>query len=671
MSLPFQIPRYCLFWLLIAQALVILPHLERIPVWLIAAWLFSVVWRILVYQGRWSFPGGFVKLMLVITSGVCIMLSYGSFFGLEPTVAWLITAYIFKLLEMRSRRDIIVVIYLSYFVIVTQLLFTQSMPHVFYLLGGAVLITTSLIVLHQSADRPQLWAPLALAIKMILQAVPLMIIMFLVFPRFEPFWSVPLPSHQSKTGFGNRMSPGDIARLARSGELAFRAEFEGTMPTQQELYWRGLVLSEFNGRSWLPSDDKKLDSVSMDYKLVSASKVFQYSVILEPTQRHWLFSLPVAESSNNGVLYDRDFLLSSEFSLSRRFKYDVVSYVNVIREPHLERSRRRRELKLPDDFNPRARQIAHEWMNELEDQERYVARVLRYFNEKPFVYTLQPPRLGEHSVDEFLFRTRKGFCEHYASSFAFMMRAAGIPARVVVGYQGGTRSPYSNYIIVRQLDAHAWVEVWMAGQGWIRLDPTSMVSPDRIEYGSEETLAEEETFLSESPLSLIHLRNISWVRDLQFRYDQINHRWHTWVLGYDSQLQFETLKALLGEVTPQRMVLAILLSGGLVLAMIAIGLLLHRTAPKPDPVVKLYKKFCRRIERTGLKRQQGEGAQDFADRLIDYRPDLRTEVGAITKLFMQLEYSGEGASAGQIKQLRLMIRELSMMPRLYQRSPEI
>ncbi len=668
MSLLFQIPRYCLLWLLIAQALVIAPHFERLPIWLMVAWVFCVFWRVLVYQGRWSYPSGVVKLMLVIISAIGIIMTYGSFLGLEPTVVMLITAYIFKLLEMRSRRDIIVVIYLSYFVIVTQLLFTQTMPHAIYLFLSAALVTTSLIVLHQSADRQQFWPPFFLSMKMTAQAIPLMIIMFLVFPRLEPFWSVPLPSHQNKMGVGNRMSPGDITQLARSGALAFRAEFEGDIPQQSELYWRGLVLTEFNGRTWRPDDAPKQSILSENYKLTTRSKVLKYTLILEATQQNWLFALPIAESDSKHVLYDQDFILATDQAIKRRSQFRFVSYSNTKLEPYLDPLRYQQELSLPKGFNPRAINMANQWRQSVTNDESYVAIVLNYFTNKPFVYTLQPSALGEHSVDEFLFRTRRGFCEHYASSFVFLMRAGGIPARVVMGYQGGTRSPYDNYVIVRQLDAHAWAEVWLPSKGWIRVDPTSAVSPDRIELGSEEALAEEPAFLADSPFSIIKLKDIEWLRRMQLRYDQLNHRWHSFVLGYDAKLQFETLREILGDVTPQRLALTIIGSGGLVVTFIALGLLLHRSGPKPDPVVKQYKRFCQRASRLGIRRKKGEGAMDFAQRLKLVKPELGNEIDEITRLFVELEYSEATAGARDVKRLKQLIREFAINPKLYQRT---
>jgi transglutaminase-like putative cysteine protease len=653
-----------LFWLLIAQAFVMAPHILRLPKWFFLIWAVCVGWRILIYQGRWFYPGKLIKIALVIASVVGIVRSYGNVIGLEPAVALLLSAYLLKLLEMRSKRDILLLIFLSYFVIVTNLLFSQTPLSAVYMLVCVAMVSTALIAMQQSAEMQSLWRPLKMSATMVLQALPLMLILFLVFPRIDPFWSVPLPSHQAKTGMSDSMSPGQVTRLAQSDALAFRVSFEGDIPQQSQLYWRGLVLSHFDGKSWTPAHQDRFDEPPLNFRVENDVR-YRYEIVMEASQQPWLFTLPVAHALQGEAVYSQDYVLSTPRPIRQRMQFRVESQIFAEREPLLFEYRLERELQLPRNVNPRARQLAEQWRKRYRNDMDYANAVLRYFREKPFVYTLEPPALGYHSVDEFLFESRRGFCEHYASSFTFMLRAAGIPARVVAGYQGGTKSPYDNYLIVRQLDAHAWAEIWIRGRGWVRIDPTAAVAPERIELGSEEFLSDQSNFLADSPLSPLQFRDVLWLRKLQLRYDQINYSWHRWVLNYDSQLQLQTLKALLGEVTPQRLIVAVLISGGFILGLIALQFFIRQPLQHSDPVLKVYKRFCRKFARLGFVRRSGEGPRTFAGRIIEKRPDLKGSVNEITLLFEEIQYSGESPDKNKLQQLKKQVTALSIKrPRL-------
>ena len=661
MSLLFQVPRYCLLWLLIAQSLIILPHSERLPTWVLFVWLVCVAWRVMIYRGRLFYPGKLIKISLVIMSIAGIFREYGNIVGLEPAVAVLITAYLLKLLEMRSKRDILLLIHLGYFVTVTQLLFMQGIPSALYMGLCLIVVSTALIALHQSAETNQFIRPFRIASTMVAQALPLMLLVFLVFPRIDPFWSVPLPSHQAKTGMGDSMSPGDISKLTRSDALAFRAVFENEIPEQSQLYWRGLVLSNYDGHSWTPIKQPAIDSPPINF-IANKQQPYIYDLIMEPTQQNWLFTLPVAQahSGSAGLLYQAEYTLSTRLPIRQRMKISIRSNLNALREPRLYPKLRQRELQLPARVNPDSRELAIQWRKAARDDLAYISRVLTFYRQQAFIYTLEPPRLGRNGIDQFLFDTRRGFCEHYAGSFTFLMRAAGIPARVVVGYQGGVKNPYENYLTIRQFDAHAWSEVWLEGNGWVRIDPTAAVSPDRIELGSEEVLARQHSFLADSPLSALKLRNIQWIRGLQQRYDQLNYSWHQFVLGYDNEVQMETLTTLLGEVTPQRLIIAILSVGGVVIALIALQLLFSQPPRRKDPVAKVYRRFCKKIAKSGITRREGEGVRDFSLRIISARPDLKRQVVEISELYEEIQYQDQIVKKIKIKQLKKKVGKISV-----------
>lgn len=668
-SQDYQIPRDCLLWLLIAQVVVLAPHVQRLPLWLLVVWFVCVCWRVFIFQGRIAYPGVFVRFLMIIGSVLGIFQSYGNFFGLEPTVALLVCAYLFKILEMKRRRDALVIVYLGYFVIVTQFLFIQGMVSGIYMLLATVAVTTVLIALHeQGRSQVPFWQPFIYSLKLIAQALPLMLVLFVIFPRLDPFWSVPLPSHQRQTGVSDSMSPGDVTRLARSGEPAFRVSFEGATPARADLYWRGLVLNHFDGRVWSPGEMSLLETPAPGPDALVAganSRLYRYSVILEPTYQPWLFALSVASSNDRQVVPAFANTLKARKPVVQRMQYNVSSQLNtrVLKPSHP--GALSSALELPAG-NPRARSLAAQWRKQVSSGNEFVKKALDYYRNEEFTYTLQPPALGEDSIDEFLFESRHGFCEHFASSFVFLMRSGGVPARIVVGYQGGEQSPYGNYLLVRQLDAHAWAEVWLVNIGWIRVDPTAWVAPDRIQRGSEDYLANEDSFLSASPFSGLRLKRFDWLWQMQLRYDQLSYWWQRWVLGYDGKLQYASLHKLLGEVSPQRLVAVLLVAMAVVLGLVALSLPLRLQWEKPDPLLRCYLLFCQRLQAAGVERRRGEAAEDFAARASLARPELAEQIATISKAFVALRYGH--LSSQELKYQRQGLRHLQKLVQRFRRT---
>ena len=539
----FQIPRNSLVWMLAAQIAVIAPHVPRLPVWVTSICVGCCFWRVMVYQGRWSYPGRWAKVVFVVAGLIGLGVGYkGRVYGLEPAVALLVIAFVFKLLEMQHKRDAYIVILLGYFVAITEFLFFQSIPYAFYMLFAVVLITAALIGLNQTQSHLQPLKTLKLAATLMVQSIPMMLVLFILFPRIAPLWTVPLESQAAKSGVTDRMSPGDIASLSLSPELAFKASFSGAIPAPGQLYWRGLVLENYDGKTWTRRANLT-DSIwrNKQSKPVWAKDIERlgstqsYSIILEPTRQNWLFSLATADLPANAdiaMLDDYTLAYVHRRGVTAKFKYAVTSDLQYRLETELSDEVRQRNTSLPSDSNPRTRELVSAILALASNDADYVNRVLSYFADEKFAYTLQPPTLGDDDIDEFLFDSRRGFCEHYAGSFVFMMRAAGIPARVVLGYQGGEYNALANYIAVHQFDAHSWTEVWYEGRGWVRIDPTQMVSPERIQRGLESAVAEENTFLANSPLSWLKYRQLLWLQDLRQQLGAIGHYWITglWVI---------------------------------------------------------------------------------------------------------------------------------------------
>lgn len=642
-----QIPRNALVWSVITLFALVAPHFSRIPVWILAVYVFAALWRIMVYRGRWSFPGRWVKVCLILTSFIGLYISFGTFLGLEPTVALLLTAFALKLIELAERKDAYVLLFLGYFVCVTEFLFSQDLLIVFYSIFTVTLITTALLALHQPEQHKFNPRTIRQAGVMLLQAFPLMVVLFFLFPRIGPLWTVPIKSHAAKTGVSDFMRPGDISSLSQSTEVAFRAQFVGDIPSAADLYWRGLVFSKLAEGAWtslryfeIPVKQRR--QVEPE---VSGDEL-NYTIIMEPTQQNWLYSLRYAKSTQAKVMDSADYRLFSPVILEDEYQYTVKSWPDVDIEPELNDWRRKTELTLPENENPLTLAFAKQLRLESESDRVFVDAVLQKFSREEYIYTLQPPILGDNSMDQFLFQTRRGFCEHYAYAFVVMMRAAGIPARVIAGYQGGEVNPVNKTVIVHQFDAHAWAEVWLEGEGWVRVDPTAAVAPDRIEWGLERAVAGEGSFLSNSPLSPLRYRSVIWINNMRLRYDALTWQWQKWIVGYDSETQFEFLQNWLGEISGRKFALILLGTWALVLIPVGLSLLAKSNVKRITLLDKQYLAFCGKLEKLGLVRGVGEAPGEFSIRAGEALPEMAADIEKITRLYSSLAYAN--SASGQV-----------------------
>ncbi len=644
MSLVEQVPRNALVWIIASMFALLMPHVLRLPVWVLLVYLVAVVWRIQVHRGRWSFPGRVVKVVLTLSGFFGVMASYGTVIGLEPTVALLLIAFALKLVELVKRKDAYVLLFLGYFVCITEFLFSQDLLVTIYSVFTVMLVTTALVALHQPGQQKLTGSSFKLAGVMLAQALPLMIVMFFLFPRFGPLWTVPIKSHTAKTGMSDFMKPGDVASLSQSDEVAFRVKFEGEIPPPSELYWRGLVFSRLKEGVWSSLGYYEVPTSELRPKEVrTRGQGLGYSVIMEPTQQNWLYGLKYAVSGTAGVMHASDYRLYSPGPIEAEYMYRARSWTRSAVETELSEWRRNTELKLPPLGNDRARRFAAELRDSVDSDSAFVDAVLQHFTTQPFHYTLKPGRLtSDHQIDEFLFDSRRGFCEHYASAFVFMARSAGIPARVVAGYQGGEVNPVNKTVIVHQFDAHAWSEVWLEGRGWVRVDPTSAVAPSRIEWGLEEALAGEGTFLADAPLSPLRYRKLPLLNELRLRYDALTYQWQSWVVGFNREAQFELLHDLFGEISARVFITLFIGSWVLVLTPVAISLLRRRSTREINPLDKYYLVFCERMGEIGLARDPGETPGQYYARVREEVPEKAEQVEHITGLYNELAYAGPG-----------------------------
>ena len=676
MSAAQQIPRNSIIWLLSAQLAVILPHTSRMSWWMIAIWLLCAFWRMAMFRGEASYPGKLIRSILVVLGCSGIAISFGSLGGLDICVALLILAFSLKLIEVRTRRDMYLVYYLAFFIIAAAFLFSQSMVLAIYQIGSITLVLTAMVATQHSLYNRSPGLALRVALKLLGQAVPVMVLFFLVFPRIGPIWSVPDSRSSAGMGMSDSIEPGDIARLNQSSESVFRVEFEGAPPLRQDMYWRGLTLDAFDGRRWSASKAVSPQAASDTGRFITPvlqpqtgteieiyGQPLRYRMTMEATQQKWLFALPVANlvsavgPAASGINTAFDYTLRSVQPLYKRGELEFESYLDFRAAITLEPLQQRAYTRLPPGFNPRARAFARDLKQRSYSADEFVARLNAHFIAQDFAYTLEPPPLGRNSVDDFIFSTRTGYCEHFSNAYAFLLRAAGIPARVVVGYQGGELNPHNQSINVRQLDAHAWVEYWQAGAGWQRIDPTYSVVPERIDLGFDGALLRRPELADADMFSPLYYRNIAFFKAVRLRFEALNHAWQSWVVGFDAAEQQRVLGVMLGAVTPMKMALFVGAVLALLLGLVAVAVLLSARRGRQRRETLLYLAFCQKIARAlGLKRHASEAPLHFARRVAAHSPLAANEVQAITRQYMAIAYAGQ-QDAGSMQALKKAVAQ--------------
>ena len=629
-------------WLFATALATTAPHVLHQPLWLSALAGAMLLWAAWLWWRDRRLPGRWVLIPLVGAGSAGILIEFHTLFGRDAGVAMLVMFMTMKLLELKSRRDATVVVTLGYFLLLTHYLYSQSIPTGLWLLAALWLITATLIRLHGGpASTPR--ATLRLAALLGLQAIPFMLVLFLLFPRISgPLWGLPTDAHAGLTGLSDTMSPGSLSRLVQSSEIAFRVRFDGQLPPKPKRYWRGPVMEQFDGTTWRPYPGRH---AAENLELIAPP--ISYETSLEAHNQRWLLALDAptglpAETALNGTL-----TVANRTALTERQRFRLSASLdyrfNATEDPAVIR----RNLALPPNRNPQARALAEQWLAASKRPEEVIAKALALFA-ADFTYTLQPPLLGRDGIDEFLFRGKRGFCEHYAAAFVVLMRAAGIPARVVGGYQGGEYNPLDGYLVVRQSDAHAWAEVWLAGQGWVRVDPTAAVSPARIEIGIVDALPFGE------PLPALIQWRAEWVTGLRYRWEALNNAWNQSVLGYDLQRQRELL-ARLGLPDADWRSLATLLAG--FCSLLVAGLLAWTLYQRPrlDPAQLLWQKALRQLARRQVDCAPWETPLALAQRVREQRPELAETFQRVVDAYLESRY---GRSDHQLKTLRAAIAQL-------------
>jgi transglutaminase-like putative cysteine protease len=580
-------------------------------------------------------PGRWILLPLALVGVLLVYRHYGTLVGQEGGSALLTLLLALKLLEIRSPRDVRLLTMLFAFWLVIHFLFEQSFWAALFLGALLILDVAMLADSSRSPPRPPLQV-LGLAFRLTLQALPLTLVLFILFPRLDaPLWSFLPAEDQARTGINDWLEPGSVSELVLDGSLAFRVRFDGPFPQAEGLYWRGPVAWNTDGRRWQAArPDQFSGLVAVPAR---SGDAVSYEVTLEPSRQRWLFALDLPMGTP-----EKDAYLTHDFQLLAKEPIKETRVYRVTSAPaqdtgDLPEEQRAAGLALPTNVTARMRELVAEWAGVSPGPAAVVQAGLRHFHQQAFYYSLRPPRLGNNPADEFLFETRKGFCEHYASSFTLLMRIAGIPARIVMGFLGGERNPLGAHLIVRQSDAHAWVEVWLEGQGWTRVDPTAAVAPERVEPSPELT-----GLASGRPLRLRIGGVTAWgrmVHGLRLFGDALDENWYRWVLGLDRSRQQALLDGMgLGWLREYGLAVLMVLAASLVMGLLLVVLLWQPPSSRPDPLDRLYRKFCSRLARAGLPRKASEGPCAYGQRLALWEPGLSVGFLAFTGRYARLRY---------------------------------
>jgi len=583
----------------------VLPHLWRLPfAFACAALLVLAVRWVTRLRGAGRVPG-WIKLPLILAFPAYVVLHYGNVFGREPGSALACAMLVLKLVESEAPRDARAVVCFGSFVLMSALLFNNTLGFTLLLCGAIVLYFATLRELeprpaaHAAPWTGRLLRDVRLGAFALLGAIPLALCGFAFFPRLgTPLWGAPNDS-MARTGLGDSMTPGAIQELLTDDSPAFRVTFFGKVPPRTQLYWRGPVLWSFDGATWTRPDYFRL---SEKPDVSAQGGRILYEVMLEPTDRRWLLALDAPLDVPPGATRALDLTLVAPSQLDHLQVYRLTSATRYVLDAELDPERRKFALRLPPNLNPRARELAQRWRTELGSDEKIIAAALALFHQS-FYYTLAPPELGRDSIDDFLFQTRQGFCEHYSSAFTYLMRAAGIPARVVTGYQGGYYNDSSNYLLVRQSDAHAWSEVWLEGRGWVRVDPTAAVSPLRVQLGARAAAGESAPWYQ-----------AEWLQLIRNEFDLVNRVWNDAIVQFNALRQQSMLTPFGIEHAEYADLMAVLIASSTLLLGVFAWWTLRARRAALEPLDLAYQRLCRKLARAGAARAAHEGPLAYAAR---------------------------------------------------------
>ncbi len=651
-----------------------LPHLWTISITISFASLFFLGWFFLHSLGIVRLPHKYLTFLLLLLSIFILVLNYGFTFSQKASISLLCLMLSLKCMEVKNeldRRNIFLILFLSYFVLVTHFLYSQDIFLLIFNLINSLFITLLLISFNR---KPQgilsFLTNISLLSKLFLKAVPIAIILFLFFPRIPgPLWTLPDDSSTGTTGLSDEMYPGSVSGLSNSEKIAFRVDFKTSPPAADKIYWRGPVLSQTDGFLWSQRKSAKKIPIAKLNQFVSHSKQpVSYTITLEPHQKKWLFTLEMPSQIDGdtikGFYFNQDLQLLNQSNINQLTQYHVTSMtefeLSSIHDKEVKES-----TLFPPTHNPRTLALGKQWRQSINNDQKIITMALDNYRLNDFYYTRQPGTMVDNPSDQFLFDKKRGFCEHYASSFVLLMRAADIPARVVTGYQGIEKNEVGNYYVVRQSNAHAWAEVWLEDKGWIRVDPTAAIPADHIEADIFATNLDRLNF---SSLNIPNLPKLTaqqktavfnfW-KQINQSIDNLKHQWNNWILGYDQSKQ-NLLLNLMGLQAHWQNLISLLISSMLILLIVFYAMALYKQHHEIDPVHRFYLKFISKLNKQGMSIKLCDAPYQIKKQAMIQFPQSATAIKMIIEQYIMIRYAGH-TDKQQLKSFISNIKQLKLI----------
>jgi transglutaminase-like putative cysteine protease len=637
-----------LSFLLSAIGLIVFPHVHHLPIAVFGFFFLLLSWRfICVWKQNWL-PKRHVIFFLTAIGIFILYSQHQGILGRDAGTSLFVTALGLKLLEIKKERDLYLITYLAFIVAASQFLYEQSILMAAYILLVCCVLLATLVCINSC--RPQTLPALKTACIIVMQAIPIAVVIFILFPRIEaPRWMLFNDDHQARTGLSDSMEPGSISSLGLSDELAFRVKFAGGIPFPQERYWRGPVLSHTDGKHWTQLKNRTFEK-SFDKPVVTGTP-YQYTLLMEPQDKNWVFALDMPAEFSLSLTRNGNFQLITSENPDKRAEYKVTSYPKY-NTGAITRTDYEDATQLPGEPSWKIKQLVKQLHGFDEPPEHFIKQLLEHFRKENFHYTLAPPLMEKNPIETFLFETRYGFCSHYAAAFVYLIRAANIPARVVTGYQGGELNRVGNFLEIRQANAHAWAEVWLKNQGWVRVDPTAAIAPERIEQNVNLGQLISGGIISFAPASVNAQAAANWLKQAHQLWGNIDYNWQRWVINYDSMNQSRFL-SLLGIDDIKAMIYWMIALIALITAVLS-WFLLYQKQKTTDKALLIYNLFCKKIAKLGLLRGAGEGAKDFAERIKIQFPKHSKDIDLITAVFIRLRY-GKHATLDDLKRFNSLV----------------
>ncbi len=584
---------------------------------------------------------------------------FGTLIGSTAGPIVLSAFLVLKLFETESRRDAFLMFSMICFLVMSLFLFDQGLLQILFAMVSVIVLLRCLLLMHPESSAELQAEEKVVREKQIqfktagfylVSAIPFAIAAFFLFPRLtSPLWGSPDQFNQGKTGLSDSMTPGQLSSLALDDTPAFRVRFDGAIPTESQRYWRGPVLWNFDGETW--SGSRWMNNLpAQTNELQVSGTPINYQVSLEKGYKNYLFALdvPIAGPPNSSITRDRQMFQTNSFSNAMRYR--ASSYLNYRLQRNATTIERNIALELPIRNNPRTIALANAWRIESQDDpNKIIQRAMTMFN-REFTYSLEPPPLVGEKTDDFLFNTKTGYCEHFSSSFVILMRAAGIPARVVTGYLGGFWNRNGGYLLVANSDAHAWAEVWLEGRGWVRIDPTSAVAPERINRGAREF----------SQLLSPSWARSSWLTSIRMQVDRVRAWWNDSVVEFNVNKQLSILDRIGFDATNWKSLgLGLLIMGAIAIAL-PLLFLRFRERQRRDPLRHAYQVFLNKLSKAGLTLRLHDPPLEVMHTACHTFPQNAERIRSLSQGYVFLRYACDSANPIKIKEFTKAVKKLRL-----------